>query len=244
MSIKSYSDKVFFLKQFISFWNIENTPMVSEILTFLKEYNTKKYFDIEYCLFFKEKKIVNDIKFEIFSQDMWILIWLLQILSLDKNQINKYIKIGIKSVQLTLDSKWEILRYAFNFNKREDWNIIDYSIIRRNIPGTWEETRIYSHSFPSNYLQSINVGTVLWDIEIIDMFIIDKKFFDAQQKTLYFLLNPWKYLFWSIGEKLNLDFQWTEFLKHLSCHCICVLKSEHEIKKYQNFSIYLWTYWL
>lgn len=237
MSIKDYEN---FLEEycllFIDKECMENIYSISKIL-----HNYIWKYDLELCLFYKDKQLTSKCKFQIFSDDFELLSELGFFLWIKENELFKK-NIPFKWVQFVLDKFGNIIEYSLSYVQYTMDNIRDISY--KKVAHSWYEERVYFHRFPQNYINNIPVARLLDYFNVIDIISFKKNFFGNVRETYYFLLQKWKDYRNDVEKKFNIEIPEILHKNCVSCWAICVDKQEHQKKEYKKFSLYFWTYWL
>lgn len=233
-------NKINLLIKWYNFFNDNKNIIFEKLVRILFDFKEKD-FDLEFCYFYKNKKLERKFKFEIISENLKLI-----------DSINNILPIKWKEIISNTPLRW--FQFVFIDSNLETFtnhyilwlenNIIDFSIKYT------EENNIFKPIFRNyvnkNFKQYKNWITI-WKIinffEFTSILYVDKIFFWEKKYTYYFLINSKKYSFKDIEKKFNISIP-KILTNDYSIFGICISKDDYKNKIFDNFSIYFSNYWI
>jgi hypothetical protein len=186
------TEKLAILTQYAQyFYGIDSIPEnIQKILAYLE--NSEEFFNLEFCLFYKEGVLQPSFKFAVASSD-FELIQELSILATGPEWVRPKKWKNLIHMQLIFDRRGLCTRVSFGLCKKDRIKNTIHDLMVNYHPwveSDWiESIRIYNHEFGVNYLTERATVWTFKEFQFIDIAFCKKLFFWEVQDTVYLLLS-------------------------------------------------------
>lgn len=233
-------DKIHLFRESFTYFLGSDHEFCNKVYNFLQEHSYD--FDLELCLFYKNKVLQKKYKFQIFTDSPELLAFLIHCtgISIPRHPYLRWVQFVLED---SGSEEYRLTQVAFAYVQRDIRYFLDFSKkFFFHTDGTIStENRLYEHKFSWCYQQNRTIGNWRW-FNIVDVFFLKKDFFWEIKKTCYFLLRGGTYTYKDIESKFGVE---TPICLHDSCFAwaICIWKDSENKYNEKEFSAYFWTYY-
>lgn len=241
------ADKIDLLKQYsqLCYWEKTVPENIRDILQILQD--TDRFFDLEFCLFYKEGLLQNTFKFAVASSHFDLI----SVLSLTATWLHWVAPKRwrhLQAVQFIFTPSGDLSRIGFLLVRKDSdaWTIHTQMINYSESDVWWTSSvRSFNHQFWSNYMGFQSTVCTFKGLWCIDMYLCRKPFFWGIQTTIYLLFSRRERLNQMLadGERLGIIIPKTFLERNMYIGCICLERWALIKWDLSEISVYLVTYW-